>query len=274
MAKSKFEALFKNKVQRKKIPPVPRACNAPVSGPINLAGKVALITGAARGIGEAIAYALAREGAVIALSDIISCRHVVRKITSKGGEAAEYLMDVTSRDDIQRVTKTIVKRWGRIDILVNNAGICDRTMAEDINDREWNANIDIDLKGTFLATQAVWPIMKRQKSGKVLCIGSIAGKVGGVIAGPHYVAAKAGVHGMIKWFAKDGAPYGIYINAIAPGPVWTAMTLDFPYTDEAVPLGRVGRCEDIAEVAVFLCSDMSNYITGCAIDVNGGMFMS
>lgn len=245
-----------------------------MSGPINLTGKVVLITGAARGIGEAIAYALAREGAVIGLSDIISCRHVVKNIVSKGGAAADFRVDVTKTEDIQNAVKAIMKTWGRIDILVNNAGICDRTIAEDISDKEWNANIDIDLKGTFLATQAVWPIMKKQKHGKVLCIGSIAGKVGGVIAGPHYVAAKAGVHGMIKWFAKDGAPFGIYINAIAPGPIWTAMTLDFPYTDEAVPLGRVGRCEDIAETALFLCSDMSNYITGCVIDVNGGMFMS
>jgi NAD(P)-dependent dehydrogenase (short-subunit alcohol dehydrogenase family) len=274
MTESKFEALYKNKVHRTEIPAIPNTCNAPISGPINLSGKVALITGAARGLGEAIAYALSREGAVVVLTDIITCNHATKEITEQGGNAVEYIMDVTNKDDIKRVVQSIINEWGQIDILVNNAGICDRTIAEDITEREWNANIDVDLKGTFLVTQAVWPMMKKRKSGKVLCIGSIAGRVGGVIAGPHYVAAKAGVHGMIKWFAKDGAPYGIYINAIAPGPVWTAMTLDFPYTDDVVPLGRVGRCEDIAEVAVFLCSDMSNYITGCVIDVNGGMFMS
>ena len=273
MKNKKFQDLFK-KIDRKQIPDIPLKCKAPVSGPVDLNGKVALITGAARGLGEKIAQVLAREGAKIALTDIVSCEEVEKKILSQKGDVVSLNLNVTNRDEIQKTVQFIEKKWGRLDILVNNAGICDRTMAEDITEKEWNANINIDLKGTFLCTQAVWPIMKKQNSGKVVCIGSIAGRVGGVIAGPHYVAAKAGVHGMIKWFAKDGAPYGIYINAIAPGPIWTAMTLDFPYTDESVPLGRVGRCEDVAEVALFLCSDMSNYITGCVIDVNGGLYMS
>ena len=182
-------------------------------------------------------------------------------------------MDVTNRKEVQTVVKTAADKMGRIDILVNNAGICDRTLLEDISEEEWSANIDIDLKGTFLVTQAIWPIMKKQGGGKVLCIGSIAGKIGAIISGPHYVAAKAGVQGMVKWFAKDGAQYGIYANAIAPGPFWTDMTLDYPYTDESVPLGRVGRSEDIAEAALFLCSDMSNWITGTVLDVNGGLLM-
>lgn len=273
MIKSQFEDLFK-KVTRENIPPIPDTCKAPVSGPINLKGKVALITGGARGIGEIIAYTFVREGAKIVTTDIISCKNVVDNITKMGGEAVEYKMDVTNKKNIDQVIKSAVDKFGRIDILVNNAGICDRTMLEDITEKEWNANIDIDLKGTFLVTQSVWPVMKKQNSGKVLCIGSIAGKVGGVISGPHYVAAKAGVNGMIKWLAKDGAPFGIYVNGIAPGPVWTPMTLEFPYKDSIQPLGRVGRAEDIAEAALFLCSDMSNWITGCAMDVNGGLLMT
>jgi len=273
MAKSHFTDLFK-KVEREGIPPIPENCKAPVSGPINIKGKVALITGGARGIGEVAAYTFAREGAKIVLADIQPCTNVVDGIKSAGGEAIEFHMDVTDKKEIENVLKLVVDKWGSIDILVNNAGICDRTMLEDITEKEWDANVGIDLKGTFLVTQAVWPIMKKQQSGKIVCIGSIAGKVGGVISGPHYVAAKAGVNGMIKWLAKDGAPYGIYVNAIAPGPVWTPMTLEFPYSDAIQPLGRVGRCEDIAEMILFLSSDMSNWITGCAMDVNGGLLMT
>ena len=273
MPQSQFEELFK-KITRENIPAIPEKCKAPVSGPINMKGKIALITGAGQGIGEVIAYSLVREGAKIVLTDISSCKRVSENIKKMGGEAIEYKMDVTNKNEIDQVFKSVMNKYGRIDILVNNAGICDRTMVENITEKEWNANIDIDLKGTFLVTQAVWPIMKKQFSGKVVCIGSIAGKVGGVISGPHYVAAKAGVMGMVKWLAKDGAPFGIYVNAIAPGPVWTKMTLEFPYKDEIQPLGRVGRAEDIAKATRFLCSDMSNWITGCAMDVNGGLLMT
>jgi len=268
-----WEELFK-KVKREEIPPIPANCLAPVSGPINLRDKIAIVTGAKGGIGRATCFALAREGAKIVAADIQPCDETVEGVKALGSDALYVYTDVTKPDDCNKMVKATVERYGRIDILVNNAGICDRTILEEVTLEEWNRNIEVDLTGTFLCTKAVWPVMKQQKSGKIVCIGSVAGKVGGVISGPHYVAAKAGVHAFVKWCAKHGAPHGIYVNAIAPGPVWTAMTLEFPYTDAAQPLGRVGRPEDIAEAVIFLASDMSNWITGITLDVNGGLFMT
>lgn len=268
-----WEELF-TKVKREEIPPIPDKCLAPVSGPVSLKGKIAIVTGAKGGIGRATCFALAREGANVVAADILPCDETVEGIRALGRESFYIKTDVTKETDTLDMVKKTVEKFGKVDILVNNAGICDRTILEDVTLEEWNRNIDIDLTGTFLCTKAVWNVMKNQKSGKIVCIGSVAGKVGGVISGPHYVAAKAGVHAFVKWCAKHGAPHGIYINAIAPGPVWTAMTLDFPYNDAAQPLGRVGRPEDIAETVIFLASDMSNWITGCALDVNGGLLMT
>jgi NAD(P)-dependent dehydrogenase (short-subunit alcohol dehydrogenase family) len=130
------------------------------------------------------------------------------------------------------------------------------------------------VKGTFLVVQAVLPQMKKQSYGKIVCLGSIAGKVGGLISGPHYVASKGAIHAFIKWVAKDGAPYSIYVNGIAPGPIETEMTKGFPYSSEMVTLKRLGSVEDIAEAALFLSSQASNWITGMVMDVNGGMTMN
>ncbi len=128
--------------------------------------------------------------------------------------------------------------------------------------------------GTFLMTQAVWPHMEKQGFGKIICLGSIAGRIGGVLAGPHYCASKGGIHAFVKWAAKHGTRSGIYVNGIAPGPIATPMTENEPYKDEMVPLGRLGQPQDIAEVAVFLASQASNFITGNIIDVNGGILMA
>jgi NAD(P)-dependent dehydrogenase (short-subunit alcohol dehydrogenase family) len=130
------------------------------------------------------------------------------------------------------------------------------------------------LKGTFLCCQEVYPKMKGNGYGKIVAIGSIAAKVGGVISGPHYVASKGGVQSLVKWFAQDGAAYNVYINTVAPGPVRTDMTEGYPYNDKMSPLNRLGEPEDIAEAVLFLSSQASNWITGITLDVNGGMLMT
>ena len=248
---------------------------APVSGPIDLTGKVAIVTGASRGIGRAICLALAREGANVGLCDILPNPETSRKIRSMGQEVLEVQCDIRRKASILSAVNQIVDSFGRIDILVNNAGILGDSSKqfEEYSEDEWDFLLQTNLRGVFLMTQAVWPYLKKQGSGKVICVGSIAGRIGGLLAGPHYCASKGGIHAFVKWAAKKGSTLGIYVNGIAPGPIKTPMTTNEPYKDTMVPLGRLGEPEDIAEVAVFLASQASNFITGNIIDVNGGILM-
>lgn len=248
---------------------------APISGPIDLTGKVAIVTGGSRGIGRATCVSLAREGARVGVLDVLSSEDTVREINSKGWDALEIQCDLQDKASIHHAVARVFDKWGSVDILVNNAGILgDSTRPfEDYTEEEWDLILKNNLKGTFLMTQAVWPHMRGQGSGKIVCLGSIAGRIGGLLAGPHYCSSKGGIHAFVKWAAKKGVSLGIYVNGIAPGPIATPMTLDEPYKDEMVPLGRLGRPEDIAEVVVFLVSQASNFITGNIIDVNGGILM-
>ena len=248
----------------------------PISGPIDLDGQVALVTGSSQGIGQASCLALSREGAKVAAIDIQSNNETVEAVKSIGHEAIELTCDIRDRASISVAVAKVIDTWGRLDILVNNAGLLGNSAArfEDYTDDDWDGILKTNLRGTFLMSQAAWPHMRNRKSGKIICMGSIAARVGGVLAGPHYCASKGGIHSFIKWAAKRGARHGIYVNGIAPGPIATPMTVDQPYRDEMVPLGRLGQPEDIAEVVVFLASQASNFITGCTIDANGGMFMN
>ena len=248
---------------------------APASGPIDLTGRVAMVTGASRGIGRAICLALAREGASVGLCDILPSPETARKIRSMGREDLEVQCDIRKKASIFSAVNQIVDSFGRIDILVNNAGILgdSNKQFEKYSEDEWDLLLQTNLRGVFLMTQAVWPYLKKQGNGKVICVGSIAGRIGGVLAGPHYCASKGGIHAFVKWAAKRGATLGIYVNGIAPGPIKTPMTTNEPYKDTMVPLGRLGEPEDVAEIAVFLASQASNFITGNIIDVNGGILM-
>jgi len=247
----------------------------PVSGPINLAGKIAIVTGSARGIGRAACLALAREGANILACDVLAVDETVAEIRKKKQKAIGLKCDVTKPEDVTQVVDRTMKEFGKVDIMVNNAGVMGKTglPIEKITLQDWDFHLNINLKGPFLFCQAVWPIMTKQGFGKIVCIGSIAGKIGGVLAGPDYCASKGGLHAMVKCLAKKGAAAGIYVSGIAPGPIRTPMTKDEPYQDEMVPLGRLGEPEDIAEAVVFLSSAASNFITGTILDVNGGMLM-
>jgi 3-oxoacyl-[acyl-carrier protein] reductase len=244
------------------------------SGKINLTNQVAIVTGASGGIGRAVALSLAREGANVVASDLTPVEETLLMIKKNGGNAIGVKCDVTKKEDIQNLVQLAEETFGDVKILVTAAGVCERTGADDISESEWEFVQNVNLKGTFLCCQAVYPKMKANGYGKIVTVGSIAGKVGGVISGPHYVASKGGVHSMVKWFAQDGAAHNVYVNAVAPGPVRTKMTLDWPYHDEMSPLNRLGEPEDIAEAVLFLSSQASNWITGITLDVNGGMLMS
>jgi 3-oxoacyl-[acyl-carrier protein] reductase len=247
----------------------------PVSGPIDLTGKVSLVTGGARGIGQATCLALAREGADVVACDVLPVEDTIVRVQKLSRKAVGLKCDVSSLDQVRQAADRTLKEFGRVDILVNNAGVMGKTglPLEKITLKDWDFHLNINLKGTFFFCQAVWPIMTEQGGGKIVCVGSIAGKIGGVLAGPDYCASKGGIHALVKCLAKRGASAGIYVNGIAPGPIRTPMTQDEPYREDMVPMGRLGEPQDIAEAVVFLASAASNFITGTILDVNGGMLM-
>jgi 3-oxoacyl-[acyl-carrier protein] reductase len=237
----------------------------PVSGPARLDGKTAIVTGAAGGIGRATSLALADAGATVVATDI--------------ADSAEFghdrifhrRYDVTSRDETALIlTET------RDQILC--AGTISHKHLVDSTDDEWRSILDVNLMGVVNPVREVFPIMEAQGFGKIVALGSIASKMGGVASGPSYVAAKSAVHGLMKWVAKNGAAKGIYASVIAPGPVetpmWETVTQrSAPSPHGSVPLGRFGQPEDIAQAILFLASPASNWITGTVLDVNGGMLM-
>jgi 3-oxoacyl-[acyl-carrier protein] reductase len=248
---------------------------APISGQIDLTEKVAIVTGGSRGIGQATCIALAREGVHVAVCDVLPSEEMVKKISSKERETLDIRCDISKKASVQKAVSQVIHAWGRVDILVNNAGVLGDSSRqfEEYSEEDWDQLLQTNLRGTFFMTQAVWPYLTKQGGGKIICLGSIAGRIGGLLAGPHYCASKGGIHAFVKWAAKKGASLGIYVNGIAPGPILTPMTTNEPYKDDMVPLGRLGQPEDIAEVVVFLASQASNFITGNIIDVNGGILM-
>lgn len=247
---------------------------------MRLEGKVAIVTGGGSGIGKAIALALAREGAWIAVWDIreAEAERVAAEISAIGHSAMATRVDVSSGAEVKSTTRQVLDGWGRIDILVNNAGIAQVAPIEEINEADWDRILAVNLKGTFLCSQAVMGVMKRQRAGKIINLGSVSGKIGGIAVGAHYSASKAAVMCFTKSLARDLAPFGVNVNAIAPGVIETEMTQGITGGNwdnylSTIPLGRVGTVDEVAKVALFLASDESSYLTGEIIDVNGGQFM-
>ena len=242
-----------------------------MSGPANLAGQVALITGGAGGMGRAISAAFHAAGATVVATDRADKEDI--------GPGIQYLRyDVTSRADTDQVIDAVIAQHGKVDILVLCAGTIARTPLADSTDEEWDSILKVNVMGVVNPARKLFPLMCQNGFGKILAAGSIAAKNGGVASGPAYVSAKSAVHGMMRWIAKAGAPHGVYANTLAPGPVETAMWANVtgnaaPSANASVPLGRWGNAEDIAQAALFLCSPASNWITGTSLDISGGMWM-
>jgi 3-oxoacyl-[acyl-carrier protein] reductase len=243
-------------------------------------GKVAIVTGAGRGMGRAVALLLARDGAKVAVNDIhgAAAEGVAEEARNLyGAEAIDVPGDVSSPGDVTRAVEETISRFGRVDILVNNAGISSTTRPlETIGDDEWSKVVDVNLKGVFLFMRAVLPHMKKQKSGKIVNVSSSAGRSVSTFGGAQYTASKAGVLGLSRHAALEAAPFNININAVAPGTIDTPMlrrdASEERIAEEArnIPLGRLGTEEDEANLVAFLVSEEASFITGATIDINGG----
>lgn len=244
---------------------------------MRLEKKVALVTGGGRGLGEAICLTLAREGAHVAVSDINlkDAKRVEGLLKKMGRKAVAIKADVSREKEVKEMVAKTIEALGPIDILVNNAGIFHKGPVAEMSEDVWDKVIAVNLKGTFLCSREVIPNFKKKRGGKVINIGSLAGQVGGILAGSNYSASKAGVICFTKSFAKEMAPFGVNVNCVAPGVIDTDMTMEFPREDmaKAIPLGELGEAQDVANAVLFLASEESKYITGETLNVNGGILM-
>ncbi|HBV95923.1 MAG: hypothetical protein JL50_04705 [Peptococcaceae bacterium BICA1-7] len=241
--------------------------------------KVAIITGAGRGIGEAIARRFAAEGAKVALCDLDEanvCR-VAGDIRREGGVAEVFVVNVRDSSQVVDVVNKVVEIFSTVDILVNNAGITQDAMSHKMTEEQWDIVIDVNLKGAFRFSQAVIPIMREKGYGKIVNISSTSRN--GNVGQANYAASKAGLIGMTQTLAKELGPRGINVNAVAPGTIETEMYMQVPekirqMVNLLVPLKRPGLPEEVSSVCLFLSSDDSSYVTGQVINCDGGMFMS
>jgi NAD(P)-dependent dehydrogenase (short-subunit alcohol dehydrogenase family) len=248
----------------------------------SLQGKVAIVSGAAQGIGRAVAEALAAHGAKVALIDVKAeqSQDAARGIVDRGGQAIALTTDVADRTQVREMVDRVVATFGTVDILVNDAGVLRNTPIHDMPETEWDLVMDVCLKGAFLCSQAVLPIMQAKGYGKIVNISSLAARSTSVLGGAAYTSAKAGLLGFSRHLAREAAPYGINVNAICPGATDTPMTRSgaanqehFEQLGKSVPLGRWGLPSDQANVVLFLVSDSARFITGATLDVNGGQIM-
>lgn len=239
---------------------------------------VAVVTGAGKGIGKAIAQKLANDGFKVAVCYNTSkdkANEVVSEINANGGNARGYKLDITDSENVNLVMAEIEKDFGEIAVLVNNSGIAEQLLFTDITDEAWNKMIATNLSGAFYCSRAVLPYMIHRKSGKIINIASIWGETGGSCE-VHYSAAKAGVIGMTKALAKEVGPSGITVNCVSPGVILTDMTSHFgeevlAELKEETPIGRIGTPQDVANAVSFLASKNAEFITGIDLPVNGGM---
>ena len=247
---------------------------------MRLSGKVALVTGSARGIGRAIAETFSAEGAAVVVNDVGSdagARETLSALTASGGKGMVEMFDVGDPAQVDAGVKRILDTQGRIDILVNNAGITRDNLLMRMSEEEFDAVLRVNLKGTWLLTRAVTRQMMKQRYGRIVNLSSVVGMMGNA-GQSNYAAAKAGIIGFTKSMARELAPRNITVNAIAPGFIRTAMTEGLPEAVQKgflaqIPLGRFAEPKEVAELALFLASDAASYITGQVVGINGGMYM-
>lgn len=246
---------------------------------MDLQGRVAVVTGAGKGLGEAIAKKLFAEGASVALwdFDFESVKKVASALDATGKRARAVLTDVTDEASTQNAVKETVNQFGKIDILVNNAGISIHKPIEEMTLEIWDKVIKVDLTGVFLCCKAVAPVMKERKYGKIINIASLGGRTARKV-GINYAASKAGVIGMTMCLAKELGAFGIYVNDICPGPILTEQTKQYPPEvfaswNEGRLIAKDGLPEDVGDAVVFLASGKSDWITGVSLDVNGGIMV-
>jgi 3-oxoacyl-[acyl-carrier protein] reductase len=249
-------------------------------GKMRLSGKVALVTGSARGIGKTIVERFAAEGAVVVLSDVTNeaaAAETLAAIVGAGGKGMVEMFDVGDAAQVDAAVQRILAEQGRIDILVNNAGITRDNLLMRLSEEDFDAVLRTNLKGTFLLTKAVSRHMMKQRSGRIVNLSSVVGQMGNA-GQSNYSAAKAGIIGFTKSMARELASRGVTVNAIAPGFIMTAMTAALPENVRngflnQIPMGKFGTPEDVAELTVYLASDGASYVTGQVIGINGGLYM-
>jgi 3-oxoacyl-[acyl-carrier protein] reductase len=242
---------------------------------IDLTGRIAMVTGASRGIGRAVAVALAKAGCEVAINyreRVDDARETVRAIEAVGRRALVVQADVAEPDEVRRLVEAVANGLGPVDVLVNNAGVSRPRTLEEITIEDFDATIAVNLRSAFLMTQAVLPSMRAKEWGRLIVVGSVAAQVGGVV-GPHYAASKAGMVGLMHGYASLLAREGITANVIAPALIDTDMVRDNPRAKpELIPVGRFGRSEEVAEVILTVAGN--GYITGQTISVNGGWYFT
>jgi 3-oxoacyl-[acyl-carrier protein] reductase len=250
---------------------------------IDLTGKVAIITGAATGIGRATALTLAESGAAVTINykrNEKDAELLRKQIVSTGGRAITVQADVTRASDVEALVRRAAEEFGPVDVLINNAGsLIQRLRILELTEERWDEVMDLNLKSAFLCSKAVVPSMMERKTGAIVNLSSIAGRNGGALGSIHYSTAKGGLITFTKGLAKELAPFGVRVNAVSPGVIDTPYHEQFSSPEmmksyvNAIPLGRVGKPEEVAKVIAFLASDAASYLAGETIEINGGMFM-
>ena len=254
---------------------------------LRLKEKVAIITGSAGGLGKTCAQRFAREGAAVVIIDINQeeINRAVNEIKALDNKCIGFVCDISKQTQVEETVKKVIEEWGRVDILVNNAGGALHTKAkfEEVTEKDWDIVMNVNLKGAFFCCKAVVPYMVKQGGGKIVNISALAGRATASLAGVQYTSAKAGIGGLTRHLAKEMGKFNIYVNTVAPGITMSGPRVEALWNEKSeeekrkvlnsIPLGRLGKPEDVANVVLFLASDEASYITGATIDSNGGRWM-
>jgi len=254
---------------------------------LRLKEKVTIITGSAGGLGKTCAQRLSREGAAVVIIDINQeeIDRTVNEIKALGNKCIGFMCDISKKAQVEDTVKKVIEEWGKVDILVNNAGGALHTKAkfEEVTEKDWDIVMNVNLKGAFFCCKAVVPYMMKQGGGRIVNVSALAGRAAASLAGIQYTSAKAGIGGLTRHLAKEMGKYNIYANAVAPGITMSGPRVEALWNEKSeeekrkvlssIPLGRLGKPEDVANVILFLASEEASYITGVTIDSNGGRWM-